>query len=495
MFLWLDSRPSLSHPAYMRMLIPALGASLALCLTPAMAKPAKPAKSKPPAATPAPLPPAQVAAALRDRALTDTTAWNVLESLTTEIGPRPAGSAGMARAKDWAVAKFTALGFKNIKVEEFAKPSWARGEESAEIVGPYPFKLSIIGLGGTVPTPAEGITAPIVVFPSYADLLAAPEGSLAGKIAVVNQPMVRAQDGAGYGPAGLIRRSGASEAAKRGAVAFLMRSASTSGNREPHTGGMRYADGVAKIPAAALGIPDADQLERLAKRGPVSVKLKLDSSISTTTVSWNISGEIVGSEKPDEVIVIGGHLDSWDPGTGAIDDGSGVAITTAAAKLIGDLPQEPRRTIRVVMWGSEETGGSGAAYAAAHKDELSRTVIAGESDLGADSIYSVQLPAGALADPAFAALPSLFAPLKIIISRDPATDGGSDTEEIKAAGVPVFTLNQDASRYFDLHHSADDTLDKVDPLQMNQNVAAWAALLWLIANSDIDFRKTAAAAK
>ncbi len=478
----------------MRMLIPALGACLALSLTPAMAKPTKP-KAKPPAAAPAPQPPAMVAAALRDKALTDTTAWNVLESLTTEIGPRPAGSPAMARAKDWAVAKFTALGFKNIKVEEFAKPSWARGEESAQITGPYPFKLSIIGLGGTVPTPADGIEAPIVVFDSFAELLAAPEGSLTGKIAVLNQPMTRTQSGSGYGAAVRARSAGPSEAAKRGAVAFMMRSVSTSGNREPHTGGTRYADGVAKIPAVALGIPDADQLERLAKLGPVTVKIKLASSTSTTTVSWNISGEIVGSEKPDEVIVIGGHLDSWDPGTGAIDDGSGVAITTAAAKLIGDLPQKPKRTIRVVMWGSEETGGSGAAYAAAHKDELGKTIIAGESDLGADYIYSVQLPAGALKDPAFASLPSLFAPLKIIISRDAATDGGSDTEDIQKDGVPVFALNQDASRYFDLHHSADDTLDKVDPLQLNQNVAAWASLLWLMANSDIDFRKTSAAAK
>jgi Zn-dependent M28 family amino/carboxypeptidase len=474
----------------MRMLIPALGASLALCLTPAMAKPAKP---KPPAA--APQPPAVVAAALRDKALTDTTAWDVLESLTTEIGPRPAGSVAMARAKDWAVARFTALGFKNIKVEEFPKPSWSRGAESAVVTAPYPFKLSIIGLGGTVPTPADGIEAPIVIFPTFADLLAAPVGSLEGKIAVLTAPMTRTQDGSGYGAAVRARSAGPSEAARRGAVAFLMQSVSTSGNREPHTGGTRYAADVAKIPAAALGVPDAELLARLARRGPVKIKLNLDSSTSATTVSWNISGEIVGAEKPDEVIVIGGHLDSWDPGTGAIDDGSGIAITVAAAKLIGDLPQKPKRTIRVVMWGSEETGGSGAAYAEAHKDEISKIILAGESDLGADNIYSLQLPKGALKDPAFAALPSLFAPLKIIISPDAAEFGGSDTDELQTAGVPVWSLNQDASRYFDLHHSADDTLDKVDPLQLNQNVAAWASLLWLAANSDIDFRAVSAAAK
>ncbi|MDP1738176.1 MAG: peptidase M28 family protein, partial [Caulobacter sp.] len=261
--------------------------------------------------------PADTAAALRDQALTDTTAWSLLEDLTSEIGPRPTGSPAMTRAKDWAVTTFTELGFVNIKVEEFAKPSWTRGPESASVTAPYPFQLSILGLGGTVPTPKKGIEAEIVIFPTYADLLAAPVGSLTGKIAVVTQPMTRTQDGSGYGAAGLARRSGPSEAARRGAVAFLMRSVSTSDSRLPHTGGTRYADDAPKIPAAALGVPDSELLERLAARGPVTVRLNLASTVNPDTVAWNISGEIPGSEKPEEVIVIGGHLDSWDPGTGA----------------------------------------------------------------------------------------------------------------------------------------------------------------------------------
>jgi Zn-dependent M28 family amino/carboxypeptidase len=432
--------------------------------------------------------PADTAAALRDQALTDTTAWSLLEDLTSEIGPRPTGSPAMTRAKDWAVTTFTELGFVNIKVEEFAKPSWTRGPESASVTAPYPFQLSILGLGGTMPTPKKGIEAEIVIFPTYADLLAAPMGSLTGKIAVVTQPMTRTQDGSGYGAAGLARRSGPSEAARRGAVAFLMRSVSTSDSRLPHTGGTRYADDAPKIPAAALGVPDSELLERLAARGPVKVRLNLASTVNPDTVAWNISGEIPGSEKPEEVIVIGGHLDSWDPGTGAIDDAAGIAITTAAAKLIGGLPRHPRRTIRVVMWGSEETGGSSEAYAAAHQTELPNIVIAGESDLGADRIYALMLPPGVAARPEFRPLATLMAPLKIFVARDPAPFGGSDTDGLQKAGVPVFALRQDASRYFDLHHSADDTLDKVDPAQLNQNVAAWVALIYMLADSDVDFR-------
>jgi Zn-dependent M28 family amino/carboxypeptidase len=343
--------------------------------------------------------------------------------------------------------------------------------------------LSIIGLGGSVPTPAKGIEAEVVVFAAYTDLIAAPEGSLKGKIAVVVQPMVRTQDGAGYGAAGIARRSGASEAAKRGAVAFLTRSISTSDLRSPHTGVMRYTEGV----------PDAELLQRLAAKGPVKIKLNLASSVNEKGVAWNISGDIAGSSKPDEVLVIGGHLDSWDVGTGAIDDASGIAITTAAAKLIGDLPRHPARTIRVVMWGSEESGGASEAYAEASKDIMGQFVVAGESDLGADRIYSVQLPKNAVSAPQMADLQALFGPLKIIVSKDPAPFAGSDTEGLQKAGVPVMSLRQDASRYFDLHHSPDDTLDKVDPRQLNQNVAAWATLLYLIADSDIDLRAVSSA--
>jgi Zn-dependent M28 family amino/carboxypeptidase len=416
------------------------------------------------------------AAQLRDKALTDTTAWTILESLTAEIGPRPIGSPAYERSRDWAVAKLKALGFTNIKVEPFAKPAWIRGAESAEIVGPAPQKLALIGLGYSLPTPKGGLTAEVAVFASYAEMLQQPPGSLAGKIVVVNQPMTRTEDGSGYGSA-VAARNGDAEAAKRGAVAYLVRSISTSASRAPHTG--TSGGPGPHIPCAALGVPDADLIAALAKRGPVRLHLNLQSSVNAKAVSFNISGEIKGRDKPDEIVVIGGHLDSWDPGTGAIDDGAGIAITTAAAKLIAGLPQPPRRTIRVVLWGSEENGGSSESYAAAHSRE--NIVIAGESDLGADRVYALALPMG------LPGLDEIMAPLKVIVSPEPPRHGGSDIGGLQQAGVPILRVSNDATRYFDYHHSADDTLAVVDPVQLQQNVAVWASLIYLIADSDIDF--------
>ena len=430
----------------------------------------------------------KTAETLRNKALLDSTAWDVAEDLTTTIGPRIVGSPAMARAKDWGAAKLKALGFTNVKVEQYAKSSWTRGEESAELTAPYPMKLTIVGLGRTPATPPEGIEAEVALFHTYAELVAAPEGSLKGKIAVITQPMVKAQDGYGYGVAGISRRAGPVEAAKRGAVALLIRSVSTSDSTVPHTGVTAFGDGVTTIPSAALGVPEAEQLERLAKKGPLRIRLKLASTVNPNNVAWNISGEIKGSEKPDEVIVIGGHLDSWDVGTGALDDATGVAITTAAAKLIGELPKHPKRTIRVVMWGSEESGGASEAYLAAHKDEVPKIVLAGESDEGADRIYGLKLPAGTQKTPFATTVANVLAPLKIYVARDAAENGGSDIEGLEEAGVPSIELRQDVTRYFDYHHTMDDTLNKVDPAQLAQNVAAWTSLIYLVADSDIDFR-------
>jgi Zn-dependent M28 family amino/carboxypeptidase len=227
---------------------------------------------------------------------------------------------------------------------------------------------------------------------------------------------------------------------------------------------------------------------------PIRIRLSLASTETQNAPAWNVVGEIRGREKPEEVVLIGGHLDSWDPGEGAIDDGAGVAITTAAARLVAGLPHRPRRTIRVVMFGDEEMDFSGKAYAAAHKDEAVHIVATGESDLGSDPIWSLQLPKGAAPAPQLKPLASALAPLKIVMDSEPARFSGSDMAELNLAGVPAFEFRQDASRYFDIHHSADDTLDKVDPVSLRQNVAAWAALLYLIADSDIDFRALAAAA-
>ena len=433
------------------------------------------------------------AVAVRDRALSDPTAWNILESVTTEVGPRPVGTPAMARARDWGVAKLTALGFENVRIEPFETRAWVRGAESAEVVSPYPQKLAILGLGGSASTPAGGLEAEIVVFPTYQAMLDQPVGALKGKIAVVTQAMRKTQGGAGYGSGVQPRALGAIEAAKRGAVGFLLRSVSTDDTRLPHTGAMRGEPG---IPAAAISTPDAELLDHMAARGkPIRVKLNMTSSVIEKAPSWTVVGELKGRTHPDEVVVIGGHLDSWDPGTGAIDDGAGVAIATAAAKLAATTGERPARTIRVVLWGSEEQGGSGDAYAEAHKAEVGKIVLAGESDLGGDEVWQTRLPKGSAAHPAMKAFTAALPPLKVIVSPEPAKDGGSDTEGLQALGAPVVDMDQDASRYFDLHHSADDTLDKVDPKKLAQNVAVWAAFLRVVADSDIDFRAAAAAAK
>ena len=437
---------------------------------------------------------ADTAAALRDKALAGSVAYPVVASLTTEIGGRPAGSPAQKRAMEWGVAKLKALGFQNVHTEPFTVTAWVRGAESAEVTGANPQHLVILGLGGSVPTPAGGVEAEIAVFHTYADLLAAPVGSLKGKFAVVTEAMVRAQNGSGYGAANAIRRSGASEAAKRGAVAYLCRSLATNENRLPHTGAMNYSEGAPKIPAAALSVVDAEQLDRMAALGkPVRVKLVLDSHTVPNAPAWNVVGEVVGREKPDQVIVIGGHLDSWDSGTGAIDDGAGVAITVAAAKLINDLPVHPKRTVRVVMFGSEEMEGSGAAYAKAHAAEAAHIVLTGESDEGADPIWSVSLPKGSADLPAMKTLTNVLTPLKIFLDRAPSQFGGSDVVGLVIQGVPVIDFHQDATRYFDIHHSADDTLDKIDRDKIDQNVAAWVSLLYVVGESDVDLRPAVAA--
>jgi Zn-dependent M28 family amino/carboxypeptidase len=445
-----------------------------------------------------PLPPSSLiatASSLGQSALGDPSAFNFVESLTTEIGQRLAGTEAHRRAVAWAESKLTAAGFENVHSEPFTLTAWIRGAESAEIVGPVPQHLVVTALGGSVATDANGIEAEISLFRTYDDLLAAAPGSLNGKIAVVTQRMVRAQDGSGYGAANPIRRRGPSEAAKRGAVAYLLRSLGTDNHRLPHTGALSYEDSAQRIPAAALAVPDADQLERLAAQGPVRIRLLLTPTVRESAPSWNVVGEIKGGARPDEIVLVGGHLDSWDLGTGATDDGAGVAIVFGAARLIAGLPQRPSRTIRVVLFGAEEMNFSGAAYAQAHQGETGKIVVAGEADFGARNVYSVQLPAGAAASEFGQTLDRIIAPLGANLDRRPALGGGDDIRELQKAGVPVVSLRQDGLDYFDTHHTADDTLDKIDPKQLNQAVAVWSAFTYLAAASDVDFRNLAPVAK
>jgi Peptidase family M28 len=435
------------------------------------------------------------ASTLGQKALGDPAAFDFVASLTTEIGQRLAGTEAHRRAVAWAEARLKAAGFENVHSEPFTLTAWIRGAESAEITGPVPQHLAVTALGGSVATDANGIEAEIALFRTYDDLLAAAPGSLNGKIAVVTQRMVRAQDGSGYGAANRIRRRGPSEAAKRGAVAYLLRSLGTDSHRLPHTGALNYAEGAPRIPAAALAIPDAEQLERLAALGPVKVHLLLTPTVQENAPSWNVVGEVKGTGRADEIVLIGGHLDSWDLGTGATDDGAGIAIAFGAARLIAALPQHPSRTIRVVLFGAEEMDFSGAAYAQAHEGEAGKIVVAAEADFGARNVYSVQLAPGAAGSDFGRTLERVIAPLGANIDRRPALFGGDDINGLQKAGVPVASLRQDGLDYFDTHHTADDTLDKIDQKQLDQAVAVWSAFTYLAAASEVDFRSLAATAK
>jgi Peptidase family M28 len=438
---------------------------------------------------------AVTASSLGQKALTDPAAFDFVRSLTTEIGPRLAGTAAHQRAVAWAEAKLKAAGFEDVHSEPFSFPAWIRGVESADIVGPVPQHLIVTALGGSVATDVNGIEAEIVLFRTYDELLAAVPGSLNGKIAVVTQHMVRAPDGSGYGAANRIRRLGPSEAAKRGAVAYLLRSLGTDSHRLPHTGALNYRDDAPRIPAAALAIPDAEQLERLAALGPVRIRLVLTPTFQENAPSWNVVGEIKGSGRADEIVLIGGHLDSWDLGTGATDDGAGTAIAFGAARLIAGLPQRPSRTVRVVLFGAEEMDFSGAAYARAHEAETGKIMVAAEADFGARNVYSVQLPPGGAGSDFGRTLQRIIAPLGANVDSRPALGGGEDIRDLQKAGVPVVSLRQDGLDYFDTHHTADDTLDKIDPKQLAQAVGVWTAFTYLVATSDVDFRSSAPTAK
>lgn len=428
---------------------------------------------------------------LRDRALQGTMAWDIVESLTTEIGPRLAGTEAEARARDWAVKRLRRLGFDNVRVEAFEMETWVRGHEYAAIVSPFPQPLEITALGGSVATPEAGLEAELVAFDSLATLRAAPAGSLRGRIAYVGHAMQRTQDGSSYGHYGKLRREGASVAAEKGAVGILIRSIGTDSHRFPHTGSMRYAEGVEKIPAAALSNPDADQVERIMARGkPVRVRLELSPEVLGTTESGNVIAEIVGRERPEEVVIIGGHLDSWDLGTGAIDDGAGVAITTAAAKMILDAERRPRRTIRLVLWGAEEVGLLGGhAYLERHREALERQIIGTESDFGAEHIWQITARVSEAGQSVVDLMAELLDPIGVGRGSMDKAGGGPDLIPMVEAGFPSLRLVQDGRDYFDLHHTHDDTLDKIDPAALDQNVAAYVVFAWLAADSTVDFRR------
>ena len=411
----------------------------------------------------------------------DDVAWRFVEGLTTEVGPRPAGTPQEARARDWAVDRLKALGFSNVRAEPYRMSVWQRGRDEAEVIAPFPQRLMVAALGNSGSTSAKGIEGEVVYFPTLAALEAAPDAAVRGKIVFVSHAMQATQDGSSYGYFGATRRQGPSIASRKGAIALLIRSIGTDHHRLPHSGVQMWADGVKPIPAAALSIPDADQLSRILARGePVKLHLALTSKLVKDQPSGNVVAEISGTDPSAGVVLAACHLDSWDQGTGAIDDAAGCGIIAAAA-LKASEGKPLRRTIRVLMAGAEEVGGDGArAYFSAHGKEAHAAAM--ESDFGADRVWRVDFKLPPAFEPLRRRIAAQLAPLGISSGASPA-GGGSDIEPLVKAGVPVVDLQQDGSRYFDIHHTADDTLDKVDPAQLQQNVAAWAIALFEIANA------------
>ena len=403
--------------------------------------------------------------------------------LSDRVGPRLAGSAGDARAVAWGLEEMKALGLGNVRSEPVTVKRWERGAASATLLADgVEQTLAVTALGGSIATPGT-IEAEVLSVESLDALKAMAPDAANGKIVFFRKRMIRSRESfSSYGETVPIRSLGAVEAARHGAVASVIRSVGTSDTRFPHTGAMHYDDTVPKIPAAAIAVPDAEMLERLLARGPVRLRLSLEAKDGGEAISANMIGEVKGRTKPEEIVLLGAHLDSWDLGRGAVDDGAGVGVVLDVARVLAARP--PARTVRVVLFANEENGLAGAReYARAHAAELERHQLACEVDSGAGLPFGLQWRAGASAKDLFASLDADLAPLGIAPARFDEHGGGADTIPLRAQGVPTFELLQDGSRYFDLHHSADDTCDKIVPAEIAEVRDAILIATWRIAET------------
>ena len=425
---------------------------------------------------------------LQREALSDSHAFDIVRSLCDEVGPRLAGSSGDRAAVDWAHRKMTSLGLTRVHAEPVQVTHWERGSEHAEIVSgnASPQPLVVTAIGGSVATPARGVEGEVVEAGSIAELEKLDGAAVRGKIVFLNATTRRSRDGAGYGETVGNRYRGAGEAAKLGAVALVIRSVGTDHDRIAHTGAK--AKDEHEIPAAALSVPDAELLHRvLAERKAARLRLVLGAHTGTVSPSANVIGDIPGSEHPEQIVVVGAHLDSWDLGTGAIDDGAGVAIALETARVIAAMPERPRRTVRIVLFANEEHGAEGAhAYASVHAGEADKYIVAMEADSGADAAYGVRWLGDPAARERFSLLERALAPLSVV-GDDEAGGAGTDVLPLQELGVPILEMRQDGTRYFDYHHSANDTLDKIDPPSLAQAAAAFATAAWTAANMEGTF--------
>ncbi len=430
-----------------------------------------------------PLPAADAAAArILGAALTDSRAYAKLTHLTDRIGHRLSGSEALEQAVRWAVEEFGRDGIEHVWTESVRVPHWVRGHESGRIVFPVEREMALLALGGSLGTAPEGLTAEVIVVDGFEGLDAAAQ-SVRGKIVLYDKPLgVPGRGGPGYGAVVPLRTQGASRAAALGAVGMLIRSLGTADYRLPHTGALQYAEDAPRIPAAAISAEDAALIRRLVESGEtVRVRIELGARQLPDADSANVIAEIRGRELPQEIVLIGAHLDSWDVGQGAHDDGAGCAAVMEALRLLRRQGLVPRRTIRAVLFTNEENGlRGGKDYAARHGHE--RHVVAIESDSGGDAPVGFSVTAGPGGREWIAEIARPLAALGA--ARVAAGGGGADISPLKELGVPVMSLDQDVARYFDYHHTQADTLDKVDPRNLDLNVAALTWMAYALADHE-----------
>jgi carboxypeptidase Q len=439
-----------------------------------------------------------------DNAAADTLAYEIVEQLTRDIGARQAGTDAEQRARDWAVAKLKALGFANVREEGFMMPTWVRGVEKASITGPVPMDLSITALGNSGSTGAKPLTGKIAYFRTFDDFVEATDAAIKGNIVFIDHDMKPTQDGSSYGYFGRARRQGPNIAAKKGALAIIVRSAGTADHDHPHTGNTNFDSGVTPIPAAAISNVDANQLVaahnkarmmpdltdkkcQKSKKNPAglpcpSTKLTVEMTLTPKnlgqTKSGNVIAEVPGSNPALPPILVACHLDSWDLATGAIDDASGCGIITAAA---GYMKGRNMRTIRILWAGAEEVGiWGGKAYGEKYADQPH--AVAMESDFGADRVWAVDFNLADSAKPLQDRIARSLALLGITPRKDKASGGADIGPIIAKQGLGVIDLQQDGTRYFDIHHNATDTIDRIDKGQLRQNVIAWTIVLDAVSN-------------
>jgi carboxypeptidase Q len=416
------------------------------------------------------------AARLLGEATASTFAWDRLVALTDTIGNRISGSPALDRAIRWAVTEMKKDGLENVHTEKVMVPHWVRGAESADIVEPARHPLVMLGLGDSIGTPADGVQAEVLTVHSFEELDAR-AASARGKIVFFNAAFTN------YGESVRFRSAGPSRAARHGAVAVLVRSIGLNGLRLPHTGALTYTPDAPKIPAAAVTSEDADRLQRMADRGSrIVVRLKMEAHFEADAESANVVGEIRGREKPDEVVLVSGHLDSWDVGAGASDDGGGCVVTWEALRIMKKLNMRPRRTVRVVLWTNEENGGRGGlAYRDQHRTELNKHVMLLESDSGVSRPLGFGFSGNDNARDTVKAIATLLAG----IAADQISIGGGGADigpSMQESRAPGLSLDVDGSKYFLIHHTPADTVDKIDPVEMAKCAAAVAVMAYVVAD-------------